>query len=258
MTGKKGPKNVRREYRQSFISGFEHLAQSRDENGNRKTDVVVESSAPIKRGQGMYNVSVTFVIEQVSNDSGEYVYRILLNDDPDISVLPISKRSKKAIGQVASLPKAGNKGGDSFSMVYGIHESGKRPLSHTPEHPVFRVASQVYSFLLGTIDRAIECTILIPNDTKTNDDAGERVQGPQSQESLGANKKAGRSKKIRAKILPEATPEKATSMVEINGPILGRRQEDSAARPDELGSGTYYGGELADSLSDGQTPDIGF
>lgn len=250
--------NVRREYRQSFISGFEHIAQSRDENGNRKTDVVVESSAAIKKGQRMYNVSISLIIEQISNDSGQYIYRILLNDDPNISCTPLSTRSKKAIGQAASLPKKNIKGGDSFSMVYGIHKDGKCSLSHTSQHPIQRVAPQVYSFILGAIDRAIECTILLPEDEKGNDDTGERSKGTPTQKSLGENKKTRRGKKIRAEVLPETLPEEAPGMVEIDREVLGRRQANSEIRSNQLGSGTYIGGELADSLSDGQAPDIGF
>lgn len=258
MKKQKGNINVRREYRQSFISGFEPVVQSRDENGNRKTDVVVESSPPVKRGAGMYQVTLTFIIESVGDYRDEHAYRILLNDDPDISVLPVSKRSKKAIGQAARLPKKGLKGGDSFTMVYGIQPSGQRTLSHTPQHPLQRVAPQIYSYLLGAIDRAIECTILEPEDETSNDDARKRSEGTPTQENVGTDKKKGRRKKVLPEILPETLPEEASGMVEVDGTVLGWGQANSEIRLNQLGGGTYFGGELADTLASGETPDIGF
>lgn len=252
------PTNVRREYRQSFLSGYEHIAQSRDENGNSKAEIVVDGSPKVKRGQAMYQVSVTFLIEQVSSDSGEYLYRVLLNDDPDILAMPVSKRSKKPTGQNAYLPKTGVKGGDSFSLVYGVYQSRQRSLSHTPQHPLQRVTPQIYSFLLGVIDRAIECTILIPENAPRIDDPGQRIESTPTQKSIRDNKKKGRRKKIRAKVLSEALPEEAASVVEIDGQVLGRGQANSEIRSNQLASRTYNGGELADGLSDGQTPDIGF
>ena len=242
------PKNVRREYRQSYLSGFEHPAQPRDENGNRETDIVVEGSKPIPRGKGGYQVSVTFVIEPIGNDSGKHNYRVLLNDDPDILITPYSIRGKKATGQAAYAPKKGIKGGDSFSLVYGVHESGNRSLSHTTQHPLSRVLPQIYSFLLGAIDTAVECTILVPENETANDDPGERIEGSATQKVLGTNTQKGWRKKVRTKVQSETVPEEATGMVEINGTVLGWGQANSEIRLNQLASGTYYGGELAHQL----------
>lgn len=259
MSGKKRKvQNVRRGYRQLFISGFEHLAQSRDENGNSKTEIVVGGSKPVKRGERSYKVSFTLILEQVSNDSGEYVYRVLVNDDPDISVTPYSIRSKKETGQTAHLPKTGIKGGSSFSLVYGIHESGNCSLSHTAQHSLPKVAPQLYSIAMGAIHRAIECTILLPENEKENDDTGERSEGSPTQKSLGTDKEKRRSKKVRAEVLPEAIPEKTPVLVETDRAILGERPGNREVGPINLGSGADNGGEIADALSDGQSPDLGF
>lgn len=252
-------KNARAAYRQLFLSGYEHIAQPKDPDGNSKTVKRLTDAAPqIVKGQRSYQVSLTFVIEQTGNDSSQYDYRILLNDDPNISVTPYSIRGKKTTGQVVDLPKTGIKGGDSFSMVYGIHQSGQRTLSHSPQHPIQRVAPQLYSFFLGAIDRAIECTILLTPKQEGNDDTGKRSESTPTQKGLGTDKKKGRGKKVLSEVLPETLPEKAAVMVEVNGEILGRGQANSETELGGLGGGTNQRGELADALSDGQSPDIGF
>lgn len=259
MSGKKGTLNVRRGYRQSYLSGFEHIAQSTNQDSDsQKIKRLTDSPPKINKGQRSYSVSVQVIIEQVSNDSGLYTYRVLLNDDPNISVTPYSIRSKKETGQNVDLPKKGIKGGDSFSLVYGVHKGQHRTLSHTTQHPLPRVLPQIYSFILGAIDRAIECTILIPEDKATNDDSGKRAESTPTQESLGTDKEKRRSKKIRPEVLPEALPENSPLLVEIDGALLGSRQGNREVGLIQLGSGTDNGGAIANDLSNGQTPDIGF
>lgn len=259
MAGKKGTLNVRREYRQSYLSGFEHIAQSANQDGDsQKIKRLTDSPPKINKGQRSYSVSVQVIIEQVSNDSGEYTYRVLLNDDPNIFVSPYSIRSKKETGQAVDLPKKGIKGGDSFSLVYGIHKGQKRTLSHTAQHPLQRVVPQIYSFILGALDRAIECTILIPEDKAANDDTGKRIESTPTQESMGTDKKKGRGKKIRAEVLPETLPENSPLLVALDRALLGSGQGNREAGHVQLGSGTDNGGAIADDLSNGQTPDLGF
>lgn len=259
MKKQKGNINVRREYRQAFLSGYESLIQSRNEDGNSKTLPRLTDSPPqVRKGERSYNLSIKVIVEQVSNDSGQYTYRICLADDPHLSVAPYSVRGKKETGQTVDLPKKGIKGGDSFSMVYGIHEDGSGTLSHTPQHPIQRVAPQIYSFILGAIDRAIECTILKPENEATNDDTRKRSEGTPTQENVGTDKKERRGKKVLPEILPETLPEETTVLVAADGAILGWRQIDPELRLAELGGGTDQRGELADTLASGETPDLGF
>lgn len=251
--------NVRRQYRQLLLSGYEHPAQSTNEKRDHKTLPKLTTEPPkLRKGERAYNLSIQVVIEQVSNDSGEYIYRVLLNDDPNLSVTPYSVRGKKETGPAVDLPKKGNKGGDSFSMVYGIHKGGQRALSHTPQHPLQRVLPQIYSFILGAIDRAIECTILIPEEAPRIDDPGQRIESTPTQKSLGADKKKRRGKALRPQVLPETLPEEAAILVADDGQVLGWEQRNPSHRLIDLGSGTDNGGAIANALSDGQTPDIGF
>jgi len=259
MISKQKRENVVKRYRQLFLSGYEHTAQSSDEKRDSQKNAKIPEQRPeVPRGKGSYNVSVQFVIEEIGNDCGKHTYRVLLNDDPNILIAPYSIRSKKETGQTFNLPKKNIKGGTSFSVVYGVHEKGGSSLSHTEQHKIQFVTPLLYSFILGAIDRAIECTVLEPNKEQANDDTNKRIESTPPPKNVGTDKKAGRGKKIRAKVLPKALPEEAAGVVETNGSLLGGRQADAKAGPVELASGTYQGGELADSLSDGQPPDIGF
>jgi len=221
-------KNARRQYRQQFLSGFEPVVQPGNEDGNSKTVTSVQNGpTQVKQGERSYYISIPVIIEQVSNDNQQYIYRILLNDDPDLFVSPYSIRSKKATGQAAYLPKTHIKGGSSFSMVYGVHKDGDGSLSHTQQHPIQQVAPQLYSYILGAIDRTIQCTLLLPERQKTVDDTGQRKERAPISEVIRTYTEKRRGKKVLPEVLPEALPEEATILVETDGTILGGGQENN-------------------------------
>jgi len=251
--------NARREYRQQFLSGFEPVVQPGDANSNSKTLRDLTNETPqVHKGARCYNLSIPLIIEQVSNDSGEYIYRVLLNDDANILVAPYSIRGKKETGQAVNLPKTGIKGGTSFSMVYGVHEDGVGSLSHTKQHPIQQVAPQLYGYVLGAIDRAIQCTILITEDQKGDDGTGQRIESTPTSEVLGTDKKARRGKKVLSQVLPETLPEEAANLVEDDRKILGGRQEDAQNGLDRVRGDAYHGEGLEDLLTGDRPPDIGF
>lgn len=251
-------RNVTPLYRQLFISGYEHIDKSGNKDGNSKAVKQAEAHTTPIRGERCYHVSIPVIIEQISNDSGEYQYKISINAHSDIPIASFSKRGKKITGQIAHIPQEVGGKPDTFSLVYGIHKSGMRALSHTTEHPIFTTTAQIYGSILGIIDRAIQCTILQPENAQTNDDAGQRIESASTQKDVGGDKKTRRSKKVRAKILPETSPEETPLLVEIDRKVLGWGPANDDIRPIGMGSDIYTGGGIADSLANGETPDLGF
>lgn len=258
MSSKKGLQSVRPRYRQAFLSGYEHLTQPKNENGDRKKDLEDAEITEPPRGKRSYNLSLQVIIEQAGNDSGEYLYKIRLNDNANLLVAPYSITGKKDIGPASSLPKETGQGVYVLPLVYGIHEGGNGTLSHPNGRDILQETSHIYGWLLGQLDRAIKCTVLKPENEATNDDTGQRKEGTPTPKSMGTNKKARRGKKVLPKVLPETPSEKAAELVEDDWEILVGRQEDAQARHELLGSRTYDGSSIADALSDGQAPDIGF
>lgn len=255
---KKGNLNVRRLYTQQVLSGYEHFVQPRNENGN--SEKVERSSAveKIERGKGSYIVYVPVIINAAGDDSNKHEYQISINDNSNVAISAYSQRSKKATGQVHNLPK--EKGGkvSKISMVYGISENGIGTLSPINERQVLRDVASIYSWLLVQVGRAIQCTILQPENEKTNDDTGKRVQGTQAQEIVRDDKKGRRRKKVLSQVLPENSSKETAVLVETDRQILGRGQGDIELRSLHLGSVFDNREGIADILERGETPDIGF
>ena len=253
---KKGTKNVGRNYRQLFFSGFKSDIQPGNEDGNSKTvKQVAERQEPVK-GARCYKILVPVIIEQTSYDSGQYNYRILLNDNANLPISPYSIRGKKDIGPSANAPKKEGRRTNAIHLVYGVHEDGVRALSHTNQSNVQPDAAQIYSFVLGQIDRAIECTIFEHQNGKGDDDTGKRVESTSPSKSVRSNKKTRRSKKVLPEVLPETLPEEPARMVEVDREVLGWGPMYTEAGHIRLGGYPDDRGNPEKTIREGGTPNI--
>lgn len=222
MTAGSNKTNVRAIARQLVLSSFGGSVQSRDVFSDGSTQPVGEQKDSAKPNweQKNYKLSFTVQLEEISVDGDKHVYQISLNDDANLSMLPISKRSKSATGQAVTVPQKKSKS-KKVAVVYGIQQDGKLSLPHTSGLKSLTGIADFYSWLLGQIDDAIQFRLQQQKNQKTDDDAGKRDESPQPQEDVGKHKKAGRGKKVRAEVLPEALPEEAAVLVENDGPVLG-------------------------------------
>lgn len=244
MSNKGNVNNARRLYRQQVLSGFEHIYQPKDEDGNSSQDEQGgEEKLPSKFWQSKaHQISIKLIIEKVGTSGDEHKFRIRLNDDTDIFVSTYAKQSKRVSKETATIPGKGNGKTVSLPMVYGIQQSGNRALSPTDGHSLPEAIAQLYSFLLVNLDRTIERIILEQENTSANDDTGKRVQGDEPPKKLGTNKAKGRRSKVLSEVRDEAIPEVSPQVVETYGEILGERLSDIENRLGTVGNNTDNSG----------------
>lgn len=220
---KKGKKaDVGRIYRQQVLSGYERAIQPGNKDGGSEENKQVEDVASEDISQeGCYLVSVTFIVDKVGNDGNGNLYNISVNDDSDLLITPVSKRSKKPTKPTVTVHQEKSAKTTKIPMVYGIHQEGQYTLSLASEHTLPRAIASIYSFILVQANRAIERTLFKPTHQEANDDTRERAKGSLTQEDVGANKTARRGKKIRSEVLPKTAPETTAKVDEIDRPVLG-------------------------------------
>lgn len=236
-------KNVRRLYTQQVLSGFKHLIQPADQDGDSPQN---EQRGAEKLPQEFwkqknYQISISVIIEDVSTDSNEHQYKISINDDADILISPVSRVRQKTPKQVVTIHQETNSQTRKVPMVYGIHEGGISSLSYPIGYSIGRGITEFYSFLLGQIDRAIERVVLEQKNETGNDDTGKREKSPQSPKDLGDDTETRRSSKVRNKIRNENKPKNRSSVDEANGKILGRRPPNTGDRLDKVGDDPFIG-----------------
>jgi hypothetical protein len=243
---KKGSRNVGRYYRQQVLSGYEHFIQQEKQDNDSASVEQRGTQAAIwnAREQACYQILVPVIIEKISVDSERYGYKILLNDDVDILVAPYSKRGKKTTKPPTSIPGKTGQKSSSLRMVYGVHATGQPPLSHPLELNVPEALARLYSFILGKIDATLQCTLQQLENPPGDDDTRERAESASPPKSVGANKEGRRSKKVRAKILPEALSEIPAQVDELDGALLGSGQGDNDNRLDSVGNDSFVGTAL--------------
>lgn len=240
MSKKVEKKNVGRIYRQQVLSGYEHIIQPQDTDGNSPSNEQrrEEKVKPSFWQQKSYQVSFSVIIEKVGDSGDQHNYRIHLNGDSDISLSPISIRSKKVSQSPYTIHQPQAKKGIKIPLVYGIHKSGVRSLSYPDGYSIPEGIAHVYSFLLGQLDRAIECTLQQQENQAGNDDSGQRAKGTQSPENLGEHQAEGWSEKVLPEIRNETVPEKDTMVDGTPWKILGNRLANGQDKLGGVGNDT--------------------
>lgn len=243
MANEKGLKNARRIYTQQVLSGFEHLNQPEDENGNSSQNEQgrTEKLPPKFWEQKSYQVSISVIIEKTSTGSNQHEYSISLNADSDILIAPIAKSGKKTTQSPHTIHREKVTKTRKIPMVYGIHKAGVDTLSYPARYPTSTGVTEFYSYLLGQIDRAIECTIQQQEITSGNDDSGQRSESPPTPKNVGSNKAKRRGSKILPKIRNEALSEVPPKVDDINGAVLGGGSSNTGDRLDTMGNDTFVG-----------------
>lgn len=219
MSKKGNVQNVGRIYRQQVLSGYEHINQPSDTNGDSSQDEQRgEEKLSSKFWQSKtYQVSIKLIIEKTSNGGDEHKFTIRLNDDNDVLISPYAKQSKRVSKDAFTILGSSSRKTVSLPMVYGIHKAGVCTLSPSSGNSLPETIAQLYSFLLVQLDRTVECIILKQENKTGDDDNGERVQSDESPKVLGSNKAKGRSAKILPKVRDETIPEIPAKMVETDG-----------------------------------------
>jgi len=242
----KGNPNVGTVYTQSLLSGYEHLLQSSNTDGNSPPTEQRGEETPqeLKREQKAYKVLGPVIIEKVGGDSDKLTYAIHLNGNPDLLVSPTSTRSKTTPQNGIAVHHAKSKKTVKVRLDYGIHQTGQYPLSHSNGvSPLIQIA-HITGFILDAINTTIERTIFLPEKTKSVLDPGSSPEGTPTQENVGTHKAKRRSKKVHPKIHSEALPEVSPQLDEPNRSVLGNRHRDSADKLAGMGNDTDDRGEL--------------
>lgn len=218
MTMKEQMKDVRPIARQLVLSGMRDSIQPKDVFGDGSSEESERQETAKKPDwqSKVYNISITFQFEQVSVDGDKHVYSILFNDDANLLATPISTRSKKAIGPTVTIPQKKSKS-KKMAMVYRVHESGSATFSHPVGQAALRDVAEVYSFILGQIDDAIQFRLQQQAEQTTGNDTRQRDKGTLAPKDVGRHQTARRGEKIRAQVLPETLPETSPALVETDG-----------------------------------------
>lgn len=218
--------DVRPVARQFVLSGWSDSIQPKDVYSDGTTNEPRGEEATQggrEWQQKVYKLSFSLIVEQVSDDGNQHVYKVLVNDDSDLLVSTYSKRSKKTTSSALAVPKKKSKG-KSLALVYGVHPDGKCTLSHPTGQAGAILTAELYSWLLGQIDDVIQYRLQQQNKQTTDDDTGQRVESASTPTNVGGHQTRGRGKALRPKVRAEALPEEGAGMVETYGEILGERR----------------------------------
>jgi len=242
----KGNPNVGTVYTQSLLSGYEHLLQSSNTNGDSSSDEQGRKTTPqeLKREQKAYQILVPLILEKVGGDGDKLTYAIHFNGNTHLLVSPYSIRGKKTSQDATTVPFKTDEKTVKVRLDYGIHQTGQYPLSHPNGYsPLIQIA-HITGFVLDAINTTIERTIFLPEKTESVLDPGSSAEGTPTQENVGTHKAKRRSKKVHPKIHSEALPEVSPQLDEPNRSVLGNRHRDSTDKLAGMGNDTDDRGEL--------------
>jgi len=237
----KGKQNVGTLYTQSVLSGYSHLLQSSNTDGNSTPDEQRGEASPqeLKREQKAYKVFVPFVVEKVGGDSDKLTYSIHLNGNTHLLVSPYSIRGKTASQDGVTVPFKEDEKTVKVRLDYGVHQTGKYPLSHPDGHsPIIQIA-HITGFVLDAINATIERTILKPTQEEAILDARECAESASTSTDVGTHKAKRRGKKVHPKVHAETLPKVPPQLDETNGSVLGDGYRDSENRLVEVDDYPY-------------------
>lgn len=236
MDDRRKTRNVRALARQLVLSGCGNSIQSKDiySDGDETIGRRAKTTKEPQWEQTVYRAAVSFVIEQVSVGSDKHEYKIFINDDADLSLCTYAKRGKKATSDVFTVPQAKSQT-KTLAMVYGVHKSGELSLSLTARQEGVQNAADVYSWLLGQIDDAVQFRLQRLEEQAHNDDPAKRDKGTLPQENVGEHQAPRRRKTVRTKIRTKTIPEDPSVLVGVDGQVLGMRPGNGQYQPEGLG-----------------------
>lgn len=248
MSGKVKNKDVKAIARQFVLSGLSGIMEPREIYSDGSTQQLGRKENDTKGPdwqQKTYQATVSFIIEETGLAGDKHEYRVRLNDDAHLLVTTYSARSKKATSPTVAIPQ--KKGKDTtLALVYGVHKEGPGTLAHPTGQEGIRIAANIYSFLLGQIDNAIQYRLHQLKGQETTDDTGERYSSSLLRKDVGGHKKTGGGKEIRPKVLSEALPETTPILVEAIGALLGDGHPDYQDRIKRVGDDNFIGTGLED------------
>jgi len=246
MSKKGSTKDVRPIARQFVLSGFVNSIQQEDVYSDGSKKQLVRENVGAKGPdwkQKSYQATINFIVEEVSVDSDKHIYYISINDDANLSIATYSTRGKKATSENVTVPQTQSKT-KKLALVYGIHEDGSCTFSHPSGQTGARILADVYSFLLGQIDDAIQFRLQQLADKARNDDTGERIESTLPQENVGEHPKARRGKKVLPQVLPKTIPENSPLLVAYERAVLGNGYENEPDKPGGMDDNTFIGSAL--------------
>lgn len=226
MTNQRKKANALSGYRQSVLSGWGDYGKPDNWDGDSKAQ---KPGKPVtKKGdtwqQKRYKILVPVIIDEISYDGNQYRYSLSINANTDISVFPVTATRKEIAGQGTVLPAEKGAKWDKVSMVSRVQPEGKYSLSYPSDVALQFGIAQIYSHILGTVDRAIERRVqfLAGQEGQTNT-RGSKA-GASSQKGVGTNKKTRRSKKVLPQVRTETTSETSANLDGFGRKVLGHGQ----------------------------------